>query len=209
MREKLLFFKFQNLWKLFHLLLATHLCEVCVQCMLVLYASVHEVCANIYIYKMQIHQNSNIYLYLNFLLQLGLSLVCGVSLAKLWLLLDPRGDEEALQTFLARQRIGYLHQYQYISQWTHAKSLTVVIPIPQKYSDIECYRLYINSTTIQNTTATTLSLLHYQTNQSWPTSCFLTPMLSSVQQCLSACLHTVLYLSVFGQGYSVTVGRVI
>lgn len=29
------------------LLLATHLCEVCVQCLLVLYASVHEVCANI------------------------------------------------------------------------------------------------------------------------------------------------------------------
>lgn len=85
------FLLIQRLWKLFYLLLATHLCEVCVQCLLVLYASVHEVCANIYmqryiyIYIMQIHQNSNIYLYLNFLLQLGSSLVRDISLAKLWL----------------------------------------------------------------------------------------------------------------------------
>lgn len=45
------FFSLQRLWKLFDLLLATHLCEVCVQCLLVLYASVHEVCANTCIYN--------------------------------------------------------------------------------------------------------------------------------------------------------------
>lgn len=50
-----------------------------------------------------------------------------------------RGVEEAAQTFLAGQRIGYLHQYLYISQWTHAKLLSVVSPIPHKYSDIECH----------------------------------------------------------------------
>lgn len=32
------------------LLLSTYLCEVCIQCWLVLYASVHEVCAIIYLY---------------------------------------------------------------------------------------------------------------------------------------------------------------
>lgn len=36
-------------WNLPGALRATHLCEVCVQCLLVLDASVHEVCANIYI----------------------------------------------------------------------------------------------------------------------------------------------------------------
>lgn len=44
------YFSSQSPWKHFYLLLATHLCEVCVQCLLVLYASVHEVCGNIYLY---------------------------------------------------------------------------------------------------------------------------------------------------------------
>lgn len=104
----------------------------------------------LYIYIMQIHQNSNTYSYLNFWLQLGSSLV--------WERRIP--SQTLVGCFLARQRIGYLHQYLYISQWTHAKSLTVVIPIPQKDGDKECHRLYISSTTIHNTTTvTTLSLL--------------------------------------------------
>lgn len=104
----------------------------------------------LYIYIMQIHQNSNTYSYLNFWLQLGSSLV--------WERRIP--SQTLVGCFLAKQRIGYLHQYLYISQWTHAKSLTVVIPIPQKDGDKECHRLYISSTTIHNTTTvTTLSLL--------------------------------------------------
>lgn len=85
-----------------------------------------------------------------------------------------------------------------------------------KYSDTECHGLYINSTTIQNT-ITTLSLLT-------PPNQFITAQFllsipngvyerrrASAQKCLavfpSHCSPSA--PTGFGQGYSVTVGRVI
>lgn len=81
-----------------------------------------------------------------------------------------------------------------------------------KYSDTECHGLYINSTTIQNT-ITTLSL--WTPPNQFVTAQFLLSIPNAVyeqQESLTVFLHTVLRLSVptvFGQGYSVTVGRVI
>lgn len=123
----------RRLGKLFCLLLATHLCEVCVQCLLVLYASVHEVCANIYIYIYNANtQNSNIDLYLNFLLQLGLSLILRYIPSQTPVVMRPAtGQKKPHRLFLAGQRVGYLHQYLYISQWTHAISLSAAIPVLQ------------------------------------------------------------------------------
>lgn len=44
------------------LLLSTNLCEVCIQCWLVLYASVHDLCAIIYRYKCKYRKSKYTYL---------------------------------------------------------------------------------------------------------------------------------------------------
>lgn len=134
---------------------------MCVQCLLVLYASVHEVCANTHIYIYNANTSKFKYIFiLEFLVAVRL-VTCLEMYPRpnLGLLLDPRGDEEAAHFSLpGRGAAIYIN----ITTDPCKKSSTVVIPIPQRYSDIECHRLYTNSTTIQNTTTitiTTLSLL--------------------------------------------------
>lgn len=118
--------------------------QVCMKC-----AQIH-----IYIYNANTSKLKYIFI-LEFLVAVRLVTLRYIPSQTRVVIRPARGTKKR-RAFLARQRIGYLHQYH---NGPMQKSVTVVIPIPQRYSDIEFHRLYINSTTIQNTTTvTTLSL---------------------------------------------------